>query len=255
MNADFRLALRQLRKSPGFAVAAVLTLALAIGANAVVFSVLNALVLRPLKVPNPESLYMLERAFERGSTPSQAYPDYIDLRDRNHSFESLVSYDIVGPVGLDTGGGNPSVVWPYLITGNYFDSLGIQPYLGRFLHSSDEHGKNSVPYVVLSYAYWHSHFNHDPAAVGRAVQINKHPYTILAVAPADFRGTELFFAPDLWAPAGGPAAVRRMGSDRESRLPFHLGHRPFETRSDARGRGGGPEHHRRFIGEVISQRR
>ena len=200
MNADFRLALRQLRKSPGFAVAAVLTLALAIGANAVVFSVLNALVLRPLKVPNPESLYMLERAFERGSTPSQAYPDYIDLRDRNHSFESLVSYDIVGPVGLDTGGGNPSVVWPYLISGNYFDSLGIQPYLGRFLHSSDEHGKNSVPYVVLSYAYWHSHFNHDPAVVGRAVQINKHPYTILGVAPADFRGTELFFAPDLWAP-------------------------------------------------------
>jgi len=200
MNADFRLALRQLRKSPGFAVAAVLTLALAIGANAVVFSVLNALVLRPLKVPNPESLYMLERAFERGSTPSQAYPDYVDLRDRNHSFESLVSYDIVGGVGIDTGSGNPSVIWPYLVSGNYFDSLGVQPYLGRFLHGSDEHGKNSVPYVVLSYAYWHSRFNHDPAVIGRAVQINKHPYTVLGVAPADFRGTELFFAPDLWAP-------------------------------------------------------
>jgi predicted permease len=200
MNADFRLALRQLRKSPGFAVAAVLTLALAIGANAVVFSVLNALVLRPLKVPNPESLYMLERAFERGSTPSHSYPDYVDLRDRNHSFESLVSYDIVGGVGIDTGSGNPSVIWPYLVSCNYFDSLGVQPYLGRFLHGSDEHGKNSVPYVVLSYAYWHSHFNHDPAVVGRAVQINKHPYTVLGVAPADFRGTELFFAPDLWAP-------------------------------------------------------
>jgi predicted permease len=200
MNADFRLALRQLRKSPGFAVAAVLTLALAIGANAVVFSVLNALVLRPLKVPNPESLYMLERAFERGSTPSHSYPDYVDLRDRNHSFQSLVSYDIVGGVGIDTGSGNPSVIWPYLVSCNYFDSLGVQPYLGRFLHGSDEHGKNSVPYVVLSYAYWHSHFNHDPAVVGRAVQINKHPYTVLGVAPADFRGTELFFAPDLWAP-------------------------------------------------------
>jgi predicted permease len=200
MNADIRLALRQLRKSPGFAVAAVLTLALAIGANAIVFSVLNALVLRPLKVPNPDSLYMLERAFERGSTPSHAYPDYLDLRDRNRSFESLVSYDIVGGVGLDTGSGNPSVVWPYMVSGNYFDSLGVQPYLGRFLHSSDEHGKNSVPYVVLSYAYWHSHFNSDPAAVGRTVQINKHPYTIAGVAPAAFRGTELFFAPDLWAP-------------------------------------------------------
>jgi hypothetical protein len=200
MKADFRLALRQLRKSPGFAVAAVLSLALAIGANAIVFSVLNALVLRPLKVPNPQNLYMLERAYERGSTPSQAYPDYLDLRDRNHSFDSLVSYDIVGGVGLDTGSGNPAVVWPYMVSGNYFDSLGVQPYLGRFLHSSDEHGKNSVPYVVLSYAYWHSHFNSDPGTVGRTVEINKHPYTIAGVAPADFRGTELFFAPDLWAP-------------------------------------------------------
>jgi predicted permease len=200
MNADFRLALRQLRKSPGFAVAAVLTLSLAIGANAVVFSVLNALVLRPLKVPNPESLFMLQRDFSRGTTPSQSYPDYIDLRDRNHSFESLVSYDITGGVGIDTGSGNPSVVWPYLVSTNYFDSLGIRPYLGRFLHSSDDHGKNSVPYVVLSYPYWRSHFNSDPAAVGRTIQINKHPYTICGVAPADFRGTELFFAPELWAP-------------------------------------------------------
>ena len=200
MNTDVRIALRQLRKSPGFAITAVLTLALAIGANAVVFSVLNALVLRPLNVPHAESLFMLERSFDRGSTPSQSYPDYLDLAERNHSFKSLVSYDIQGPVGLDTGNGNPSVAWPYLISGNYFDSLGIQPYLGRFIHGSDEHGKNSVPYIVLSYAYWHSHFNGDPAAVGRTVQINKHVYTIVGVAPADFRGTELFFAPDMWAP-------------------------------------------------------
>ena len=200
MNADLRLALRQLRKAPGFTVTAVLTLALAIGANAVVFSVLNALVLRPLSVPNAESLFMLERDYGADRNPSQAYLDYLDLRQQNRSFESLASYDIVGGVGLDTGGGSPSVAWPYMVSGNYFDSLGIQPYLGRFLHSSDEHGKNSVPYIVLSYAYWHSHFNSDPAAVGRTVQINKHPYIIAGVAPPGFRGTELFFAPDLWAP-------------------------------------------------------
>jgi predicted permease len=86
------------------------------------------------------------------------------------------------------------------VSGNYFDALGIQPYLGRFIHASEEHGVNSVPEIVLSYALWHSHFNGDPAAVGRTVQINKHPYTIIGVAPPDFRGTELFFAPDLWAP-------------------------------------------------------
>ncbi len=200
MNADIRLALRQLRKAPGFTVTAVLTLALAIGANAIVFSVLNALVLRPLRVPHPESLFMLQRAFGTESAPSQSYPDYLDLRSQNRSFESLVSYYIMGPAGLDTGGGNPSVVWPYMVSGNYFDSLGIQPYLGRFLHPSDEHGKDSVPFIVLSYAYWHSHFDSDPAAVGRTVQINKHPYTIAGVAPPGFRGTELFFAPDLWAP-------------------------------------------------------
>jgi predicted permease len=200
MNADLRLALRQLRKAPGFTVTAVLTLALAIGANAVVFSVLNALVLRPLSVPHAESLFMLERDYGADRNPSQSYLDYLDLRQQNRSFESLASYDIVGGVGLDTGGGSPSVAWPYMVSGNYFDSLGIQPYLGRFLHSSDEHGKNSVPYIVLSYAYWHSHFNSDPAAVGRTVQINKHPYIIAGVAPPGFRGTELFFAPDLWAP-------------------------------------------------------
>jgi predicted permease len=153
-----------------------------------------------LDVPRSENLFMLQRDYRQEPSPSQSYPDYLDLRDRNRSFESLVSYEISGGVGLDTGSGNPSIVWPYLVSGNYFDSLGIQPYLGRFLHASDENGKNSVPYIVLSYAYWKSHFNGDPATVGRTVQINKHPYTIAGVAPLGFRGTELFFAPDLWAP-------------------------------------------------------
>src|SRR6202167_3864665 len=200
MNADIRLALRQLRRAPGFALTAVLTLALAVGANAIVFSVLNALILRPLKVPHPETLFMVERAYLSDTTPSQSYPDYRDLRDRNRSFDSLVLYNIMGGVGLDTGHGNPSVVWPYTVSGNYFDALGVQPYLGRFIHASEEHGPNSVPEIVLSYALWHSHFNGDPAVVGRTVQINKYPFTIIGVARPDFRGTELFFAPDLWAP-------------------------------------------------------
>ena len=128
MTNDLKVSLRQLRKSPGFAVTAILTLALGIGANAVVFSVLNAVVLRPVKVPHAQNLYMVQRF----QYPSQSYPDYVDLRDRNRTFESLVMYDIMGPVGVDTGG-NPSTAWPYLASGNYFDALGIQPYLGRFL--------------------------------------------------------------------------------------------------------------------------
>jgi predicted permease len=195
MTSDLRFALRQLRKSPGFAITAILTLALGIGANAVVFSVLNALVLKPVNVPHAQNLYMVQRF----QYPSQSYQDYVDLRERNRTFESMVTFDIVGPVGLDTGG-NPTTVWPYLASGNYFDALGIQPYLGRFFHASDEKGTNSAPYAVLSYGYWHDHFHDDVSLIGRTVQINKHQLTIIGVAPPEFRGTELFFAPGLWIP-------------------------------------------------------
>src|SRR5260370_4491695 len=148
MTNDLRIALRQLRKSPGFAVTAILTLALGIGANAVVFSVLNALELRPVNVPRAQNLYMVQRL----QSPSQSYPDYLDLRDKNRTFESLVTFDIVGPVGVDTGG-DPATAWPYLARGNYFDPLGIQPYLGRFFPPPGERGPNSAPYAVLSYAH------------------------------------------------------------------------------------------------------
>ena len=195
MTSNLRIAVRQLKKSPGFAVTAILTLALGIGANAVVFSVLNALVLRPLNVPHAQNLYMVQRF----QYPSQSYQDYVDLRDKNRTFESMVMFSIMGPVGVDTGG-NPSTAWPYLATGNYFDALGIQPYVGRFFHASDEKGTNSAPYVVLSYAYWHGHFHDDAGVVGRTVEINKHQLTIIGVAPPAFRGTELFFAPAMWIP-------------------------------------------------------
>ena len=199
MLDDVKLAVRQLRKSPGFAVTAVLTLALGIGANAIVFSVLNALLLRPLNVPDSQSLYMLQRLVGTGISPSQAYPDYLDLRDRNHTFANLAVYDIMGAAGLDTGG-NPSSVWPYVVSANYFDALGVQPYLGRFLHSSDDKGPNSIPYTVLTYAYWRSHFGGDPSVVGKTIQVNKHPFTIVGVAGPGFRGTELFFAPEIFLP-------------------------------------------------------
>jgi len=192
---DVRYSLRVLRKSPGFTIAAVLTLALAIGANAVVFAVLNALILRPLNVPHADSLYTLEHGDKEQST---SYPDYLDLRARNRSFEDLAGY-IMLPVGFDTGG-NPTQAWCYEVTGNYFDALGIHPYLGRFFHDADEHGPNSAPYLVISYAYWHSNFQDDRGVVGRVVQVNKHPFTILGVAPPEFSGTLVFFFPDFWAP-------------------------------------------------------
>jgi predicted permease len=194
--ADVRIAGRQLRRSPGFAIATVLTLALAIGANAVVFGMLNALILRPLNVPQAQSLYALEHGSDYGF---QSYPDYLDLRDRNRSFDSLAAFTAT-QVGLDTGKA-PSRAFGYQASGNYFDTLGIQPYLGRFFHGSDEHGVNSAPYIVLSYAYWHSHFQDDRGVVGRVVRLNKHPFTIIGVAPPQFRGTLLLFSPDFFMPA------------------------------------------------------
>jgi predicted permease len=193
---DIRFALRMLRKSPGFTVVAVATLALGIGANSVVFGILNALILRPLNVPQAESLYGIERGNDKAVNHS--YPDYLDLRDRNHSFEDLAAYNVTS-VGLDTGH-NPSAAWILETTGNYFDALGIQPYLGRFFHASDEHGPNSAPYIVLTHAYWHVHFQDDRGVVGRVVQLNKHPFTILGVAPPEFRGTLLIVFPDFWVP-------------------------------------------------------
>jgi predicted permease len=193
---DLRYALRQLRKSPGFTFTAVLTLAMAIGANAVVFSVMNGMILRPLQAPRTESLYTIEP--DGGKDTSASYPDYVDLRTRNRSFEDLAAYSIP-QVGLDSGEG-PVATWGIEATGNYFDVLGIHPFLGRFFHDSDERGPNSAPFIVLSYAYWHTHFHDDRGILGRVVQVNKHPFTIVGVAPANFRGTLVFYSPNFFVP-------------------------------------------------------
>ena len=191
---DLRFSARQLVKSPGFAVTAVLTLAVAIGANAVVFSVLNALVLRPLNLPGARRLYNIE---DRGE-PMNSYPDYRDLRDRNRAFSGIALYSFES-VGLDTGR-DPQLAWVYEASGNYFDVLGVHPFLGRFFSSADEHGPDSVPFIVLSYPYWRTRFHSDPSVIGRAVQVNRHAFTILGVAPPQFRGTELEYQADLWMP-------------------------------------------------------
>jgi predicted permease len=232
---DVRFGFRVLLKSPGFTVVAVVTLALAIGANAVVFSMLNGLVLRPLNVPGAQSLAIIERGSD--GAPMQSYPDYLDLRERNRSFDDLIAYQITR-AGLDTGR-TAVPAWLYEASGNYFDALGLQPYLGRFFHVSDEHGENSSPYIVLSYAYWTSHFDGDRSAVGRTVQLNKHPYTILGVTQPEFRGTELFFAPDFWVPLIDQGQVDgwSMLKSRTARGTELLGHlkagvRPAQAAAD-----------------------
>jgi predicted permease len=220
---DLRFSLRLLRKSPGFTAVAVLTLAVAIGANAVVFGVLNTMILRPLDVPQPENLYGIEHANEHNMYES--YPDYLDLRNRNRSFEDLAGF-FIAQAGLDTGE-NPSSAWVYETSGNYFDVLRIQPFLGRVFHGSDEHGPNSAPYIVLSYAYWQAHFQEDRGVVGRTVRLNKHPFTILGIAPPDFHGTLVFGVPDFFVPLVNQEQVEgRMALDARatSSVFMTLGH-------------------------------
>ena len=219
---DVRFGFRMMRKSPGFTLAAVFTLALAIGANAVVFSILNGIVLRPLNVPNAKGLVMIE--YGHDASPLQAYPDYLDLRDRTHSFDGIATYSMA-PVGVDTAG-KASTAWTYEASGNYFDVLGVQPLLGRFFHSSDEHGFNGSPYVVLTYAYWHSRFQGDPGVIGRIIQVNKHPFTVLGVAQPDFRGTELVYKPDFWVPIVNQERIEGYNqlTSRSNRSQLILGH-------------------------------
>ncbi|MFL5613589.1 MAG: ADOP family duplicated permease [Gemmatimonadaceae bacterium] len=194
---DLRFSVRQLRKSPSFSIAAIVTLAVAIGANAVVFGALNGFILRPLGLPHEETLVTVERASDHFT--GESYPNYLDLRDRAHSFDALAAF-IGDQAWLDAGGGTPTRAWVYEVSGNYFDVLGIRPYLGRFFHASDEHGPGSAPYIVLTYAYWRAHFLGDRGLIGRTVELSRHPFTIIGVAPPGFRGTVLVFAADFFVP-------------------------------------------------------
>ena len=239
---DARLAVRVLRKSPGFLVAAVLTLALAIGANAVVFGIMNGIVLRPLNVPQVETL--LGTHYGDGSG-FQSYANYLDLRDHNHSFEDVAAFNMAF-VGLDKGN-DPAAATGFAATGNYFDVLRIHPYLGRFFHASDEHGPNSAPYLVLTYAYWHSRFQDDRGVLGRAVRMNKHPFTIIGVAPPEFRGTISFVSPDFFMPivnqeqASGESLLDARGSTHAVFETFgHLkaGVTPAQALADLKAVGG-----------------
>ena len=215
---DLRYALRQLRNSPGFALTAILTLALGIGANVVVFGVLNAMLLNPLNLPVSSGL--VEIAQKEQGRLEHSYPDYIDLRTRNTAFNDLATFrineaalattavpvDRPSSMGSSTGA-SAQRAWVYEASSNYFDMLGVQPALGRFFHASDEHGANSMPYIVLSDTFWRTRFNADPRVIGMTVDLNKHPYTIIGVAPKTFNGTELFLWPDFWMPIMNEEAI------------------------------------------------
>jgi hypothetical protein len=146
--SDIKFAIRKLRHSPGFTLTAILTLALGIGANVVVFSVLNGLILRPLAVPQPENLVQITRGAAASSSDWHSYPDFRDLRDRDPSFSGMLATSYIR-AGMSIGNSTQKA-WGTAVSANYFDVLGLQPVLGRFFHAADDRGLGSAPFIILS---------------------------------------------------------------------------------------------------------
>jgi predicted permease len=201
LSLDVRYALRVLRKSPAFTAVAFVTLMLGIGANVGVFGVLNAVLLQPLAVRDPSSLYQLRhQTWMKGRLLTSSYPTFEDFRRSNTTFSGMAAlnaYSFARMTWRTNAARDLAGDW---VSGNYFDLLGVQPEAGRFFHEADEHGANSAPFVVLSDALWRSEFHADPSIVGTKLDLNQHPFTVLGVAPAQFHGTERFVWPDYWLP-------------------------------------------------------
>ena len=197
---DIKFGLRMLAKNPGFTAIAVLTLALGIGATSTIFSWIDSTLLNPIPgVTRTSDLVTVMRGtVSEHPTPPFSYPDYVDLRDSNRSFSGLLAYhdDFMSL----TGAGKPQRIYGALTTANYFNVLGVRPLLGRGFLPDEETTPGSAPVVVVSYAFWQSHLASDPSVVGQVIHINRHPYTIVGVAPPGFEGCKTGLRDDVWIP-------------------------------------------------------
>lgn len=212
LTQDLRFGFRVLAKNPGLPMLAVITLALGIAANSTIFSWINSTLLNPIPgVSDTGDLVTVMRG-ERSEhpTPPFSYLDYRDLRDNNRSFVGLLGYhdDYVSL----TGTGRPERIYGALTSGNYFDVLGVRPILGRGFLPGEEGKSEDAAVAVISYGLWQSHFGGDASVIGKMVQINRHPYTIIGVAPPAFEGCKTGLRADVWIPLVMDRFV--WGSDR-----------------------------------------
>jgi len=194
---DLRYGARMLLKKPGFTLIAIITLALGIGANTAIFSLVNTVVVRPLPVERPEQLVSLNNVALK--LPVISYPNYRDFRDRNNSFSGMLAYRYT-PLGLSHNGVNERV-WGYLATGAYFEVLGVKPALGRFFTPDDDRAPGAHPVAVITYDCWQKRFAGDPQVISKTVIINGRNFTIIGVAPQGFYGSEIAYRPEIWFPA------------------------------------------------------
>src|SRR6267154_149866 len=196
---DLRYAFRGFGKSPWFASLAVVTLALGIAVNTSIFSIINGLLMRPMPVPHPEQLTVLslQQAGDK-SLQSFSYPDYLDLRDQSTSFSDIIAYRLtLAGLTADNRGDHCIAT---RVTGNYFSMLGVQPALGRLILPTEGQTPRADPILVLGYSYWQKRFAGNKNVIGKQVEANGHPLTIVGVAPKEFHGTYSIVDSDLYVP-------------------------------------------------------
>src|SRR5215211_2450645 len=198
---DIRYALRMLTKNPAFAGVVVLTLALGMGANAAIFSLLDQVLLQSLTVANPDQLTVLS-AYDPQEGPSIqssfSYPMYQDLRDRNSVFSGVIAR---GGTQMNVSYGDQTErVSSELVSGNFFEVLGVRPWTGRLFTHDDDRTPGAHPVAVLSYRFWESRFNKDPDLIGKTILVNEHPVTVLGITPPAFYGVDLSSNPDVRVP-------------------------------------------------------
>jgi predicted permease len=198
---DIRHGVRSLRKSPAFTLTIVLTLGLGIGANAAVFSIVNAMLLRPMPVSDPDNLFVLTTVHQENETPhSVSWKDFADYRQHHDLFSDLSAVSI-GFAGLAADNRADRVAVAY-VTGNYFSMLGITPAVGRLIQPGEGDKYGADPIVVLGHSYWKKRFNGDPSIVGRSVRVNAQPATVVGVVPESFLGTYALVEFEAYLPLG-----------------------------------------------------
>lgn len=220
---DIRYALRQLRKSPGFTAVAIITLALGIAANTAIFSLLDQALLRKLPVKDPDRLVLLKssgryygRSSSRGDDAlSFSYPGYRDIRDRNSVFTGVIAA-YFADVGVQWHN-QPELANAELVSGNYFDVLGVRPALGRLFVPSDDLAQNANPVVVLSFNYWERRFGLDPGILNQSISINGHPFMVIGVVQPGFHSVVVGDTPAIFTPMTMKPEVTPGWNDLEER--------------------------------------
>ena len=227
---DVRYALRGLRRAPAFTLVALLTLALGIGVNASIFSVVNAILFRPLPVERPDQLVDIYGHQATSNThDTHSYPNYIDFRASTKTLSSVTAYsNFFANLSIQ---GSSEIVIGEVVTDNYFQTLGVRPIVGRAFVPDEYAAQGASPVAVISYRFWQSRFAGDPAVVGRSFRLNGITYSIVGVAPASFGGMIPAATAQMWIPTAMVEHVEPMGNQRNS------GKSTGDTRLEQRGRG------------------